>query len=325
MRTFTSPGDRLLDPFGGGAIAFEAALHGVTTWSFDISPAAGPIAAAKLNRVAARECWAIFNDLQHFVRTRHLTDAERNTTDSIRFNGSLADYYHPKTLDEILPACRFFKENPPVGSASALVFACLLHILHRNRPYALSRHSHPITPFSPTGKTEYKELTAKLAEKLRRSLTVKWPNTFVAGSSMLQDATDRWPHEVNQLNAVITSPPFYDSTRFHLANWIRLWFAGWTSADFRARLAAFVDERQKRGFDVYRPVIRQARERLKLGGVCVFHLGKSRKCDMANEIVKVARPWFRNTERFAESVTHCESHGIRDKGTVVQHTYLLMW
>ena len=52
--------------------------------------------------------------------------------------------------------------------------------------------------------------------------------------------------------------------------------------------------------------------------------GKGVALFMAGEIAKVARPWFRNIEIFSESVAHCESHGIRDKGTVVEHTYLLM-
>ena len=117
---------------------------------------------------------------------------------------------------------------------------------------------------------------------------------------------------------------FFDSTRFYLANWIRLWFAGWTSTDFKERPPAFVDERQKRSFDVYEPVIRQARERLKPGGVCVFHLGRSRKCDMADEVSTIARPWFRNVEIATEDVAHCESHGIRDKGTVSEHSFLVM-
>ena len=40
IRTFTSPGDKMLDPFSGvGTIPFEAALHGVESWGFDISPA----------------------------------------------------------------------------------------------------------------------------------------------------------------------------------------------------------------------------------------------------------------------------------------------
>ena len=325
VRTFTRAGDRLLDPFGGvGTIAFEAALQGVTAWSFDISPVAVPIAAAKLSPATVGECQTVFDALDLFIRKHRPTSAERDEADTIRFNGPLPDYYHPGTLDEILPARRFFQENPPAGNGSALVFACLLHILHGNRPYALSRRSHPITPFSPTGKAEYKELTVKLAEKLRRSLAARRPDTFVPGASLFQDATDRWPHAVDQLDAVITSPPFYDSTRFHLANWIRLWFAGWTSADFKERPQSFVDERQKRTFTVYNPIIRQIRERLKPGGICVFHLGKSRKCDMAQEISEVARLWFRNVEVFAESVAHCESHGISDKGAVVEHTYLVM-
>ena len=325
VRVFTSPGDRLLDPFGGvGTVSFEAALQGVAAWSFDISPVAVPIAAAKLSPATVDEYLAVFDALDLFIRKHRPTAAERDETRTIRFNGPLSDYYHPRTLDEILAARRFFKENPPAGNGSSLVFACLLHILHGNRPYALSRRSHPITPFSPTGKTEYKKLTVKLREKIRRSLTARRPDTFVPGTSLFQDATDRWPQAVDQLDAVITSPPFYDSTRFHLANWIRLWFAGWTSADFKERPLSFVDERQKHDFTVYKPIIRQVRERLKPGGICVFHLGKSRKCDMAKEISKVARLWFRNIEVFSESVAHCESHGISDKGAVVEHTYLVM-
>ena len=103
-----------------------------------------------------------------------------------------------------------------------------------------------------------------------------------------------------------------------------MWFAGWTRDDFRILPQAFVDEKQKRGFEVYEPVIRQARERLKPGGVCVFHLGKSRKSDMATEIAALAGRWFRNRDIFAESVAHCETHGITDKGTVVEHTYLVL-
>ena len=325
VRVFTNPGDRLLDPFGGvGTVAFEAALQGVTAWTFDISPVAVPVAAAKLGSATADECLTVLDALGQFIRTRHPTTTEREEAHTIRFNGPLPDYYHPRTLDEILVARRFFRENQLAGNGPTLVFACLLHILHGNRPYALSRRSHPITPFSPTGKAEYKELTVKLGEKLRRSLAARRPRTFVPGSSLSQDATGHWPLAVDRLDAVITSPPFYDSTRFHVANWIRLWFAGWTNTDFKERPLAFVDERQKTDFRVYEPIIRQIRERLKPGGVCMFHLGKSRKCDMAQEISRIARPWFRNVEIFAESVAHCESHGISDKGAVVEHTYLVM-
>ena len=325
VRTFARPGDRLLDPFGGvGTIPFEAALHGVAAWSFDLSPATIPVARAKLLPASKEACQMLVDELDRFIGSHRPTPAEANDAASIQFNGPLPGYFHPKTFAEILLARRFFQERPPESAASALVFSCLLHVLHGNRPYALSRRSHPITPFAPTGVAEYKRLIDKLARKVERCFIAERSADFVNGTATYQDATGIWPQEVDELDAVITSPPFFDSTRFYLANWMRLWFSGWTSKDFKERPHAFLDERQKRDFDAYQPVIRQARERLKPGGVCVLHLGRSRKCDMAAELTAVAAPWFRNIDVFAESVAHCESHGIRDKGTVVEHTYLIL-
>jgi len=94
---------------------------------------------------------------------------------------------------------------------------------------------------------------------------------------------------------------------------------------FKSRPSAFVDERQKSGFVVYESVVRQAKERLKKDGVLVWHLGKSTKCDMASELIKVASRWFSHFELFDESVAHCESHGLRDKGTVTSHQYLILY
>jgi hypothetical protein len=45
---------------------------------------------------------------------------------------------------------------------------------------------------------------------------------------------------------------------------------------------------------------------------------------MAAALSKIAERWFHVVDVFVESVSHCESHGIRDKGTVVQHAYLVL-
>src|SRR5262249_14389388 len=147
---------------------------------------------------------------------------------------------------------------------------------------------------------------------------------FVEGKVWQQDCTMRWPDEVDQLDAVITSPPFFDSTRFFLANWMRLWFSGWEKEDFKTRPNDYVDVKQKKSFAVYDSVLRQARERMKSSGFMVMHLGRSKKCDMANELSQVARKYFRIADVFVESVEHCERHGIRDKGTVAEHQYLVL-
>jgi hypothetical protein len=163
----------------------------------------------------------------------------------------------------------------------------------------------------------------RLNQKVERCLMEADTITGPSGKSFFQDATAQWPDEVDGLDAIITSPPFFDSTRFYSANWMRLWFAGWEAADFGSKPADFVDERQKRSFQIYDAVFAQGRDRLKSSGYFVVHLGKSVKCDMAAALTEVGSRHLKLIDSFAENVSHCESHGIRDKGTVTHHQYLL--
>lgn len=325
VKSFTKEGDTILDPFAGvGTIPFEAALNGVKPFGFDISPAALVIGQAKLTKPDAQKCLDLIKKLDTFIKENKPTENELNEVNTFGFNNKLKDYFEQQTLNEILLARRYFQVNPPQNQADAMIVASILHILHGNRPYALSRRSHGITPFAPTGDFKYKSLILHLKDKVNRSLNVSYPENFVEGQMLFQDATLWWPQEVSNLDAIITSPPFFDSTRFHLANWMRLWFCGWGKEDFKAKPLSFIDEKQKETFEVYEPILRQARERLKKGGLLIFHLGKSKKCDMASELTKLAEKWFKIEDIFSEDVQHTESHGIRDKGTVVEHQFLIL-
>lgn len=325
IKTFATKGSAILDPFAGvGTIPFEASLNGIKSFGFDISPSALVIGQAKLNKPGAQKCYDLIGKLDRYIKTNKPTKLEMEGATSFGFNNKLNNYFESETLNEILLARRYFQINPPTDQSEALVISSLLHILHGNRPYALSRRSHGITPFAPTGEFVYKSLIGHLRDKVDRSLGVSYPDDFMEGKMFFQDATLWWPREVDNLDAIITSPPFFDSTRFHLANWMRLWFCGWAQDDFKAKPLSFIDERQKETFDVYEPILRQAKERLKKGGILVFHLGKSKKCDMANELAKIAKKWFKVEDIFSENVQHTESHGIRDKGTVVEHQFLVL-
>lgn len=322
---FLRSGGKLLDPFAGvGTIPFEAALAGAETFGFDINPAAAAISGAKLSRLDEAATEAVLNKLEAYITSETPTDDEFSTVHEMGYNGRIPEYFHPQTLAEILLARRYFLKAPPATGEDNLVLASLLHILHGNRPYALSRRSHPITPYKPTGDTEYRALLPRLRDKVSRSLGIERPETFVPGTIYFQDATAVWPSEVGELDAIITSPPFFDSTRFHVGNWMRLWFCGWNSSDFDVKPQAFIDELQKKSFEIYAPVFQQAREHLKPSGVFVLHLGLSHKSDMARELAQVARHWFTVEDTFVEDVTHLETHGIRDKGTVTGHQFLVL-
>ncbi len=325
VNTFVPEGGSILDPFSGvGTIPFEAALSGRRSFGFDISPPAYFISAAKVSSHSRIECVKYIQQLSDFIKANGCTEGELNEAKHFGFNKTLSEYYEEKSLKEILLARRFLKINSPKNPSQMLVISSLLHILHGNRPYALSRRSHPIVPYAPQGEFIYKSLIRNLTDKVERTLAVELPVAFTPGRIYFQDSTSVWPQEISNLDAVITSPPFFDSTRFYLSNWIRIWFCGWSENDFRFRINSYVEERQKKDFAIYEAIFRQARERLKRGGLCVLHLGKSVKCDMAEELKRVSRRWFQVADLFIENVAHCESHGIRDKGTVTSHQYLIL-
>lgn len=325
VTTFVPENGRILDPFSGvGTIPFEAALNGIESFGIDISKPAYYISSAKVNFASEKACSEYISKISTFISSNRCTKKELAEVKNFGFNKKIADYYEPKTLKEIVLARRFVNTVYPQTAEEMLVVSALLHILHGNRPYALSRRSHPIVPYAPQGDFIYKNLVQKLKDKVERTLNNELPLNFKSGKIYNQDINTIWPQEINNLDAIITSPPFFDSTRFYQANWLRIWFAGWSEKDFKHQINSFVEEKQKISFDIYEGIFRQSRERLKKDGVCVLHLGKSKKCDMAKELQKVSKKWFKSADLFDESVAHCDSHGIRDKGTVTSHQYLVL-
>jgi len=325
VKTFVPVGGTILDPFAGvGTIPFEAALNGCRSYGIDINISAYYIANSKISLNTIKICQNYIKKMASYIVNNKCTKQELEEVNSFGFNKKIVDYYEANTLKEIVLARRFIREYQPKNSSEMLVIASLLHILHGNRPYALSRRSHSIVPYAPQGEFVYKNVIQKLEEKLNKFFDQTLPSEFIPGKMFFQDSTLLWPQEINNLDAIITSPPFFDSTRFYLANWIRIWFSGWTPDDFDKKVNTFIEEKQKINFSIYNNIFRQSRERLKKNGVLVLHLGKSKKCDMAEELLKISKYWFNKADLFVEDVAHCASFGIRDIGTVTSHQYLIL-
>ena len=109
-----------------------------------------------------------------------------------------------------------------------------------------------------------------------------------------------------------------------MTNWMRYWFCGWDKQDFQENPKSFVEVMQKKNFDVYDFIFKKSYERLVENGIAVFHLGHSDKCDMAKSLIPFAEKYFEILDVFTESVEHCEKHGIKDKGSVKGHQYLVL-
>lgn len=325
IECFSKPGDVIVDPFSGcGTIPFEACRMGRIGYGIDISRLGHVLTLGKVGKPSSAKIEMLLRELEAHISAYKLTEVDQTSAAAIKFNSSIPEYFHPDTFREVIAARHFFLSRWDSGSEWALVYSSVMHLLHGNRPYALSRNSHPVTPYSPTGPFEYRALMPRLRDKLARLKDEVENSDRCYGGSTQADCTVTWPSAIPQADLILTSPPFFASTRFYMTNWMRFWFAGWERDDFDVKPADYVETRQKINFDVYRDFYAASRERLIDAGLLVLHLGDSKKCDMGAELAKRVHPWFKVTDCFTENVEHCESHGIRDKGTVTGHTYLVL-
>lgn len=325
VELFTNKDMKVLDPLGGvGTLAFEACLNGRLGISNDISYMAHVISLAKLQKKNEDLVTKELGKLEQYLGKNLVSNSEARKI-NISFNKSIQDYYHEKTFREILTARKYFQNIRNLTPEKALILSSLLHVLHGNRPYALSRRSHPIIPFAPAGEFVYKSVIEKINQKVNRSLQAKLPETYKEGKSFNLDFLDL-PKVVEKqsIDAIITSPPFYNSTRFYLSNWIRMWFCGWDKDDFNVKSQDYLETKQKKNFNIYSKFFKTMEILLKPNGILIMHLGRSDKFNMGESLSKLAENYYQVYGLIDENVIHCEKFGIKDQGATKGHQYLFL-
>lgn len=325
---FTNPGDVVVDPLCGvGTIPLEACLQNRIGIGNDLSELAFCITRAKVEKANEDDCLKVLDALRSYIS--HNKRSAAITEQSLKyknfgFNGRLPDYFHKDTFREILCARNYFSPRiKTLSSAEAMVFSCLLHVLHGNRPYALSRNSHPLTPYAPTGDFIYKNVVEHIQNKLTASYQKGNFESYRYGQAFYGDYQELHTKNICA-DAVICSPPFADSIRFYMQNWMRLWLCGWEESDYKNAEDIFLDQKQRKDFDIYLSFFRMCAAILKPNGKVILHLGKTEKIDMAEELSKRAAPYFIEVYRGTENVQEIEKHGIKDKGSTVEHQYLFL-
>jgi Putative RNA methylase family UPF0020 len=326
VRQFTAPGELVVDPLSGvGTIPFEAALLGRRSVANDLSPLAATVARAKVDPPSLTEANGALGRLREAMAAVTLTDADDKAA-NFGLNATVRDYYHPDTLCEVLRARQVYLDGQLTDRGAAFVWASLLHVLHGNRPYALSRTSHPITPFSPTGLFEYKSVIEKTRARIERALAVPLPEAFVAGRGIegdfryLASAMD----STEEAGAVITSPPFL-GMRFDRPNWLRMWFCGWSADDFHVKSLNFLERQQTKSLNCYEDFYEVCSKLLRADGLLIIHIGSGKNDRLVDGLRDLAEPLFRLIAETVEGVAALEQHGLSDKGNRTTDHHLLFF
>lgn len=326
---FTKPGQIVLDPMSGvGTIPFEACLQGRIGIGNDLSEMAYVVSRAKLERSDKEDVEKVLAALDAYIKKGVKQKKHQKAIEAAKdfgYNKTLREYFHEKTLAEIVVARSYFVGRiGELTSSECLVMAAFLHVLHGNRPYALSRTSHPLTPYAPTGEFVYKNVVEHIREKVASAYSGKVDfSSYERGRAILGDFA-LLPAKGVRADWIICSPPFADSIRFYMQNWMRLWLCGWEKSDFDAADERFLDVRQKDNFDLYIPFFKMAHAVLKPKGRIILHLGKTEKVDMARELMERARSYFNEVYSADESVVDVEKHGVKDKGGTIAHQFLFL-
>lgn len=325
---FTNKGDVVLDPLSGvGTIPFEACLNGRIGIGNDLSEMAYIVSKAKLEKpdydLVNKELLKLEKYIENNINSDYIFKCvEENKL--FGYNKTIIEYFHEDTFKEIICAREYFLKNiKTISPEKALIFSAFMHVLHGNRPYALSRQSHPLTPYAPKGEFIYKNVIEHIKEKVNASYSVNDFKHYIKGRAIYGDYNNIKDLD-NSVDYIICSPPFADSIKFYMQNWMRLWLCGWNNNDFKTAEKVFLDEKQKKDFSVYDSFFKICHRVLKENGKVILHLGKTPKIDMALELQKYSDKYFDTVYVGTENVSNIEKHGVRDKGNTVEHEFLFL-
>lgn len=312
-KIFAEKDDLIFEPFSGsGTIPFELAQKGIKTISLDLNSVAYSVTSAKLNPLKKEQVLDQLEELKKYIKDGKLSKSDLDYADDY-----IKRFYHEKTLKEILKAKNFFMHK---GNRYNFLKSCMLHILHGNRPYALSRTSHNITPYAPRGEFIYKDLIKSLKEKIDRMYSQPLSKDFKKGEVFQGSLFDfSYPKKFDK---IITSPPFVNSTRFIFNNRIRMWFNGENYKEQVKMADKFIEN-----FDIsiFKKVMTKLSFLLKDKGICIMHLGVIKKIDMGKELSKYAKEdGFKVLNLIYEDVKGKEKFGIKDQGATHKHQFLIL-
>lgn len=264
----TRPGDLVVDPFCGcGVVALEAAAVGRRVVVGDWNPYAVLLTRAKLfpprsiqaANLRLKKIWSLSREMLCEQDLRKVPLWVRK-------------FFHPKTLRNTLAvrdACVELKDD--------FIFACLLGILHHQRPGFLSFPSSHLVPYLRDRKFprqffpemyQERDVLTRLEAKIRRAFN-RFPDPYTASRRVCSVDARVFPR-VDDINAIITSPPYMNELDYVRDNRLRLWFV---DRSLPEGLELTARNREKAYTDLVRGVCARLAPKIKNGGYIILVVG----------------------------------------------------
>ena len=267
IETYSLPEQLIVDPFcGAGTIALEASLARRNVFASDISPYAELLTLAKLRPPADLDC-----ALRQF-ESLQAESAEHRPPDLRSVPAWVRQFFDQSTLKEAIYLAAICQR-----SDAHFILACLLGILHHQRPGFLSYPSSHLVPYLRTKAFprdrfpemyQYRPLYPRMIAKLKRAYRRIWPPHSM--TVQVRRASLESVVLPDTFDTVITSPPYMNALDYGRDNRLRLWFLDPAAAEL-------VDHHTPSTLQDFAKLMEVLAEklspRLRPGGHCVLIIG----------------------------------------------------
>ena len=266
---FSNANDLVYDPFSGcGTIAFEAWRSGRHVVANDLSPYASLLTRAKLFPYPSLD--HALSDIRRLAR--HLSPP--GTTPSLdTVPPWVRQFFHCDTLHEVLMWVDALR-----AKRRWFLLACLMGILHHQRPGFLSFPSSHTIPYLRTTKFppqqyprlyEYRSVRDRLEAKVRRAFA-RVPTLDYTIRRRCYGTNAETLQLTRSVATILTSPPYMRQLDYGRDNRLRLWFLG--CRDYES-LDALVSPREHAFLTLMSRCFRHWRTLLAPGSYCILIVG----------------------------------------------------
>lgn len=266
VRSCSNAGDTVLDPFcGSGTVPLEAAFGGRTPLAFDANPYAVMLTRAKL--AAPPTLILALAQLD-----KRLTEAGKRRVDLRSVPRWVRAFFHPETLKEALcfaDAC--------LSASDDFLLSCFMGILHHQRPGFLSYPSSHLVPYLRDKKypqTKYPDMYAPrdVASRMRSKVTRVYKTPVGSLTPGIVELRSVETLDIDQqVDAIITSPPYMNALDYVRDNRLRMWFLDRTTQNYSPEPTDNVSEFTR----LINGLAQKAIARLRPGGSCVLVVGET--------------------------------------------------
>ena len=323
---FTTEGETIFEPFAGaGTIALEAFAQRRNVICSDLNPYAVLLTRAKL--YPPRDCRRALESFAN--RFGEVQDWLSPATGPTAPHW-IRKFFHPRTLREAIALSELLRER-----GDYFLTACLMGILHHQRPGFLSFPSNHLVPYLLTRKYPradfadlyaYRPVRPRMEAKVLRAYRNFPRFDYNLTRKCYHLDAMKVPLPEHSIDAVITSPPYMDNLDYYRDNRLRLWFLG--IHDYHSlqsespRPGAFNEFMFQFFKKIYKALV--------YGGYCVLVLGDVTGHSSIHNCAKIARDLavsrlglFRVKDEIVEEIPLIRRSRPRYSGTRFDTTIVL--